>query len=368
MKLSVKQASLQKVLRVVQKNVSTKPQLPILSSILLKAEGKSLFLYSTDLYTGVAVEIEAEIEKDGIFAVPGKYFTQVINSLSAPTVSLEVKDSNLLVQAKDSLTKLVGLSAEDFPTFPTIDATKKVIPVKELQESLMSVAFSASSDQTRPTLTGILFSFETTKTHLIATDGFRLSIRTVEVPIATEGSILVPAKALVDIFKTSEEEKVASVSFALSNELKQVKFEVGSFSFYIRLLDGEYPPYKKIIPSQIATNVSCNRKDLEEKLHQALIFNQDNSFITQFRIKTTGVTLFSTSPSAGENTSELTGATMKGEEVDIAFNTRYLLDFIKVVDDDWIEIEIAESLKPARLRVKSIPDFQYVVMPFRVTS
>lgn len=368
MKLSVKQASLQKVIRVVQKSVSTKPQLPILSSILLKAEGKSLFLYSTDLYTGVAVEVEAEIEQEGIFAVPGKYFTQVINSLTAPTIGLEVKDNNLMVHAKDSLTKLVGLNAEDFPAFPVIEATKKVIPVKELQESLMSVAFSASSDQTRPTLTGILFSFETSKTHLIATDGFRLSIRTIQVPIETEGSILVPAKALVDIFKTSEEEKVASVSFALSNELKQVKFEVGSFSFYIRLLDGEYPPYKKIIPSQITTTISCNKKDLEEKLHQALIFNQDNSFITQFRIKTTGVTLFSTSPSAGENTSELTGATVKGEEVAIAFNTRYLLDFIKVVEDDWIEIEIAESLKPARLKVRSLPDFQYVVMPFRVTS
>jgi DNA polymerase-3 subunit beta len=368
MKLTIKQNSLQKVLRVVQKSVSTKPQLPILSCILLKATKDSLFLYSTDLYTGVMVEIDATIKEEGSFAVPGKYFTQVINSISSPTIDMEVKDNSLLIHSKESETKLVGLNPEDFPSFPEISSKNKLIPVKDFQDALASVAFSSSTDQTRPTLTGILLSFESEKTQLIATDGFRLSIRSIDVEIEKEGTILIPSRPLVDIFKTAEEEKASSVSLSISGELKQAKFEVGSFSFYIRLLDGEYPPYKKIIPTQIKTFVSCNKNDLEEKLHQALIFNQDNSFITQFKISSTGVTLFSSSPSAGENTSELSGATIKGEEVTIAFNTRYLLDFIKVISDEWVEIEIVESLRPARLKVASLPDYQYVVMPFRVTS
>lgn len=368
MKLSLKQSVLQKVLRVVQKSVSTKPQLPILSCILLKTQKNSLLLYSTDLYTGVMVEIDAEIETEGEFAVPGKYFTQVINSISAPSVILEVKDGNLLIIAKDSTTKLVGMNSEEFPAFPSISSNDRRIPVREFQDSLSRVAFSASSDQTRPILTGVLISFEEDKTQMIATDGFRLSIQSMNVAIEKAGSILVPAKALVDIFKTAEEEKIENISFALSTELKQVKFEVGSFSFYIRLLDGEYPPYKKIIPTEITTVVSCNRQDLEEKLHQALIFNQDNSFITQFIISKDKVVLFSASPSAGENTADLLGPTIKGVEVTIAFNTRYLLDFLKAMQDEWIEIEIAESLRPARLKAKSFPDFQYVVMPFRVTS
>ncbi len=368
MKLSLKQTNLQKVLKVVQKSVSTKPQLPILSCILLKARESSLFLYSTDLYTGVVVKVDAEIEVEGVFAVPGKYFTQIINSISATTVTLEVKDNNLLIIAKDSTTKLVGMNPEEFPAFPEISAETKVIPAQDFQSALNRVAFSASSDQTRPILTGVLISFEENKTQMVATDGFRLSIQSLEATIEKEGFILVPARALVEIFKTAEDEKIQTISFALSKELKQVRFEVGDFSFYIRLLEGEYPPYKKIIPTEITTVVSCNRQDLVEKLHQALIFNQDNSFITQFIIANGKVTLYSTSPSAGENRADLSGPTIRGNEVTIAFNTRYLLDFLKVITDEWVDVEIAESLRPARLKVASLPDFQYVVMPFRVTS
>lgn len=368
MKLTLTQQTLQKALRVVQKSVSTKPQLPILSCILVKASDKTLSLFSTDLYTGVTVEIDAEVETPGEFAVPGKYFTQIISSLNSTTLTIEKKDGNVLILAKDSKTKLVEMDTSEFPEFPQIDPQKNHLPVEEFQQALSRVAFSASSDQTRPILTGVLCKFNKDEIQLIATDGFRLAITQLQAKSEIDQEMIIPAKALVDILKTAEEESVKTITFSVSEALKQVKFEVGAYTFYIRLLEGEYPPYQKIIPTQIATKVVCNRQDLEEKLQRSLIFNQDNSFITQFTIDKEGVTLFATSPSAGEYTTKLSDTEVKGSEVVIAFNSRYVLDFLKSFQDDFVTLEIVESLRPARFSIDSVKDFQYVVMPFRVTT
>lgn len=368
MKLTVKQPALQKALRVVQKSISTKPQLPILSCIQIIAQKSLVTLAATDLYMGVTVEIPATIEEAGTFAVPGKYFAQMIATLTDPTINLETKDTSLILKTDGSTTKLVGMNADDFPDFPQFSEKTHEFSFDEFQEILQRIAFSSSSDQTRPILTGVLLSFEDTSTRVVATDGFRLAIQTTPINLGITETMILPAKSLLDVFKSAEEEKVKTIEFSISTELKQARFVVGPYTFFIRLLDGEYPPYQKIIPTHINTVVRCNRADLEEKLHQSLIFNQDNSFITQFIISGEGVELFASSPSAGENRSTLVGPDIKGEQVTIAFNTRYILDFLKVIPDEWITLEITESLRPARFLAPSLKDYQYVVMPFRVTS
>lgn len=368
MKLKIKHSLLQKVLRVIQKTVSSKPQLPILSCILLTAKNNSLFLSSTDLFIGIQVEIEAVVEEEGSFAVPSKYFLQLINSLSNSSVEMVTDKTTITISTQGTSSKIVGMNYEDFPSFPDQSVNYFEVSVNEFLSVLSRVVFSTSVDQTRPILTGVLLEPKGASTRLVATDGFRLAIEDVNLEFKNLPKMIVPSKPLLEAFKTAEEDGHKSLQISYSEDQKQLSLVVGSYIFYIRLLDGEYPPYEKIIPSQAQTVATCNREDLKEKLQQSLIFNQDNSFITQFLLQDGEIKLFSSSPSAGESSSTLTNATYSGTDVVIAFNARYILDYLKIVQDDSVQLEIVESLRPAKLAVANHGKHQYIVMPFRVNT
>lgn len=370
MKLLVQQQDLLKTLDVVGKSIINNPPLPILSSVLLNAKGTTLSISATDLYFGVTSSLKAVVEEPGVIAVLGKEFKQIIAGLDPGQVTLEKQQNSLSISSNGVKFEL-QIDTGEFPSFPPKPKQQHLLKTESLKRITQFVVSSASSDQTRPVLTCVLLSQIDNACYAIATDGFRLSRLEIDEVFAETGEILFPAKALIELYKTAGAEKVKTISLSISKEAKQVVASVAGFDFYIRLIEGEFPPYQKIIPQSNNLSVSIDAEELEKNLKRAAIFSEKTQSITQFVIKKGQLEMKAASPSLGSFYSLIEGVEIVGQENQIAFNTQYVLDVVRAVQESGntsqaIKLEMSDPMKPAVFFSDNIKGFIYVVMPFRV--
>jgi DNA polymerase-3 subunit beta len=368
MTITLLQENLQTSLNYLQKVLPSKPQLPILSSILLQIKSTTCTLAATDLYMGIRSTIPITSDEEGEVVVPGKQFREIINSLRPGSVTLSYENSTLLITSGKTKATLQCYSNEEYPPFPLVTGEKFQLSREKVQLIEKYCAFSASSDQTRPILTTILFEFLETEMKAVATDGFRLAVLGLtDTGSTTPQKLLVPSRALVEVSRIMEQLQVETLDFTVSDELKQILFMVGDVEVYVRLIAGEYPPYEKIMPSVFTTEVMFDKGELLETVKQALIYARDASNITQLLITEGTVKILATSPSLGTFEGVLDHATVSGESNEVAFNSRYLLDFLAAVQSDRVWFGMSDTLKPVLFRIEELEGFLYVVMPFKVS-
>lgn len=371
MQFTIAQTQLQKAVGVVSKSIPSRPQLPVLGSILLSVTNNILTLSATDLYVGVTVTLAVSESQDGSIALPAKQFKQLISTSPKEDITIQATDTACSVSSSHSKAELAGVVGEEFPSFPTINQNKQYLEVQEIQKIAKWVLPSASSDPTRPILTTVLVQLSEKKLEAVCTDGFRLALLELsrsQTPAKIE-SILLPARALKDIAKITEEEKATQIELMVDVEQKQSVISVGDYTYYLRIIDGEYPPYKKILPDQQGVLAEFDRTELIENLQRAMVFNQDNSYIASFVFDEGAVWVKASSPSVGSFEAELVSAkVLSSTKTSIAFNTRYILDLLQEAQDDTIAFGMSDSLKPAWFKIPSEPTFLLVVMPFRLNS
>lgn len=369
MKTHILQENLHKALSYLTKAIPSNPQLPVLSSVLFEATTSECIISATDLYFGVRVHLQASVETEGTIVIPGKQLSELISSLGNGKITLDYSDGTLQIISEHSKTKLQCQSAEEYPQFPQVEGETYTFKTEQLQNIEQYVGFAASTDQARPVLTSILF--EPTQNGLItvATDGFRLSTYKLS-KSAGEGSskLLLQSKALHEVNRIVKQVAEEDVSFVVSEELKQVYFSIGDVEIYMRLIEGEYPPYEKIIPTVFTTEVTFSTSELEDNIKRALIFARDTSNIIKFDISEESVTLSATSPSLGNYSGTVAGAKVTGEPLEIAFNAKYVQDILKATKSEEIWMGMSESLKPVLCRVSETEGAEYVIMPFKVNS
>lgn len=367
MKISLLQENLSQALQYLQKAIPAKPQLPILASVLCTANEKGLTVAATDLYFGVRTTVPANCEVDGVIAVPGKELKEVVNSLSPGPMSLEFSEGTLTIKNKTSRITLQCHASEEYPPFPNLQQESREISSGVLQIIDTAVSFAASTDQARPVLTSVLIEQSESGLLAVCTDGFRLSKLLIsELQLIDSPSLLIPAAALKEVCRIIKNKQVSSILVSISQELKQALFVIESTEVYVRLIEGEYPPYERIIPSEFKTEVTCATQELIAALKSALIFARDASNIVVFAISSEKVLLKATSPTLGTYEGEVAAAFISGDEVSIAFNARYILEYLQAHSSETITIQILESLKPARFIADSMKNQEYVVMPFKV--
>jgi len=369
MKLKVLQENLNGLLSHLSKAIPNNPQLPVLSSVLIETNDGKCTFSATDLYFGIRCSLIVDSEKNGNVVVPGKQFREIISSLDPGALNLSFQDNSLTIVNGRTNISLSGSEKHEYPPFPQVEGEEYIFPVEYLELIEKNVVFSASTDQARPVLTAVLFVFESEGLKCISTDGFRLSTLVIDDSQEFEPkTFLIPAKALSEVYKIASKLGVKEIKFKVSQELKQVFFSLEGVEVFVRLIEGDYPPYERIIPSSFSTEVIFDTSELLDNLKRAMIFARESSNIVRFEITLDKVMIHSSSPSFGQYQGELNLVSISGEPNEIAFNIKYLLDYLSATKSEKQWFGMSESLKPALFRPDNNPKHQYVVMPFKVNG
>lgn len=368
MKLTVLQENLKTALNSLQKAIPSKPQLPILSSIYVQAKGDSLTLAATDLYLGIKCTIPAKIEEEAVLVIPGEILKNLIFSFSAGEVKIEKEGASLVVEYDNSRSLLPFQSAEEYPPFPEVSGENYSLSTELLRKIEKYIAFAAALDQTRPVLASILFSFKKDGLEIVGTDGFRLAtLHSTETLKDFEQDILIPVKSLSEVFRMANQTDVKYIDFKISQELKQVLFNIDGVEIYVRLTEGEFPPYKRIIPPEFLYTFTLDWQELVAQVKRAFLFSRDTSNIIRLEINKKEMCIKANSPARGEYLGKMV-VSYDGEPLTIAFNALYLLDFLNIQKDGDVTFSMNESLKPASFQIQEEQGYTYIVMPFRTTE
>jgi len=369
MKLKILQENLKNSLGHLQKVIPNKPQITVLASVLIQANDNNIVLSATDLYLGVRTELVAEVEEAGSLIVNGELFKNLINSLNPGKVDIELQDNSLVISQGKTISRLTCQKSDEFPEFPTVSGDAFSITLSNLEKIQNLVAFCASPDQSRPVLTAVLFKFKQDGLEVVATDGFRLSnLVFKDVLSDLEKLVLVPAKALSELNRIAKQVEVKEVDILVSSELKQILFKLSHVKMYVRLIEGDFPPYEKIIPPSFEVQVEFDSDSFLTELKRAAIFSRDVSNIVQLNIEKDRLLISAKSVSLGDYSGEMEVVNETGKTGEIAFNVNYLIDFINATKPEFLEFCMNESLKPALFRDKKTKDYFHIAMPFRVNS
>lgn len=375
MKLSSLQENLKQGLLAVSHIANKNINLPILNNILIEAKNGNIKLIATNLEIGIVSVVRGKIDEDGSFTVDSKIFADFISLLPNKKVDLKQKENNLFIEADNYKTKITGLSAEEFPLIPSVEKNSfYTANAEEFKAAVGQVVFSASTSETRIELTGILFDFSENKLTLAATDSYRLAEKKINIKTNNaqkDRKIIVPAKTLQEVIRIlsniKEENGIEGGSeikiFVSEN---QIMFSVGSVELVSRLIEGQYPDYKQIIPQTSKTKVIVNKSELVRAVKVTSLFSKTgiNSINLDFPKDKNKIIVSSTLGQAGENITELDGV-VNGEDNGVVINYRYLLDGLNNFNGENIKIEIIDSNTPCVISEEKEDEHFYVIMPIK---
>ncbi len=380
MKITCTQQNLSRGLSVVSHAVSNRSTLPILANVLVATEDGQLKLSATNLEIGInyLVEIEEVIET-GATTVPAKLIADFVGSLPPELVEISVPEdsSTLTVKSGDNEAKIKGMDSSEFPLIPTREGNELpvIISAALLKEMIAEVAFAAADDESRPVFTGVLVQVGEKKITFAAADAFRLAVRTAPLD-SFEGKqedILIPARTLNELARILPSE--GDVEMVVTPNRSQVLFHTKQIDLVSRLIEGNFPNYRQIIPKpqDTTTRAEISSKEFAARIKLAALFARDSSNITRIKInrgdnegrETGSITIEATAEDLGNNKSEL-NANVDGPEQQIIFNVKYLSDVMAVIGTSEVAIEVSAATKPGVIKPIGLPeqnDYTYVIMP-----
>lgn len=378
MKIQVLQENFIKALNIASRLISTKAQLPILANILLATEENRLKIASTNLEMGVTIWIGAKIEKEGAITLPSRILQEYVSSLPADKINFEVKNNIANLNCGSFNASFNGIAASEFPALPKKEKKVFVFSGPVLSQIIFQVAFAAAADEGRPILTGVFVKAEGKLLTFAATDGYRLSVKKAELEKAVVGefkkeeakSLMIPARTLSEVAKIlSEQEKQEKnlVEVGLTADGNQTIFSFPDIELSTRLLEGEFPDYEKIIPTESTSQITLDREELNKAIKIASIFARDSANIVKLKFTEGKLIISANSPQVGENTSEIE-VKIEGEGGEIAFNYRFLLDFLNSSSAGEIVFETTGPLNPGVFKIKDDSSLLHIIMPVRLQS
>jgi len=369
MNLTISKEQLMTGLQAVQNVVSTRTTLPILSNVMLKADADRLELTATDLDVTITCSVEAKVKKPGASTVPVKKLFGIIRELPAAEIELQVDEKNVCtIQAGSSFYKINGLGAEEFPPAPKFKDDKKVVLQQEtVRGMLKKTSFAMSADESRYVLNGIFISLKDHKMTMVATDGRRLALVDEEVDIneASHGEFIVPAKAVNELNRLLTDKGEVEVRYAENQASFHLKDEKGlSVHMVTKLIEGNYPNYRQVIPSETKERIALGREEIMQALRRAEIMTSEKSNSVKMSFGKNKLEITANSPEVGE-AKETVAINYKGPEMAIAFNPKYMIDPLSALANDEVFMELIDELSPGVLKING--PFLYVVMPMRLT-
>jgi DNA polymerase III subunit beta len=396
-RVSCSQENLAKGLSIVGRAVSTRSTMPVLGNILLEAKDNQLRLAATNREIGINCWIGAKVEDEGAITVPARLLTEFVNSLPPERIDMElaVRTQTLSLHCARYSANMKGIDAFDFPLIPTagdgaeesttaqvIDGVRLELEPAGLRKMIEQVIFAASSDESRPTLTGVEVKFKDDRLAMAATDGYRLSIRSTRLSqgLALEPlTVIVPAKSLGELARISADaDENRPVLVIVTQARNQILFQLwgkgeegrGAFhrvELVSELIDAKFPPYEGIIPKTHTTRTIVDTASLLKAVRVAFLFARDNANIVRVNVLPGDggqVRLAATSNEMGDSVNEI-DALVEGDELDIAFDARYLIDVLGQIDQPQVVLETTQATRPGAIRPVGMgeDEFLHVIMP-----
>jgi DNA polymerase-3 subunit beta len=364
MKFSVSKEKFLAGLQTVQNVVSTRTTLPILSNVLLQASDDQVRLTTTDLDVGVSGGITAQIEKPGATTLPARRLATIVRELPAADIQIEVDSKNVAsIRCGQSFFKILGLPEEEFPPLPKFDDTRTfTIPQQALRDALKNTSYAISTDETRYVLNGILFSFKENKLTLVATDGRRLALVDLEVefPRSQEVDIIVPTKAVTELGRLLGDEGDVRLSVGEN----QVSFQINDTLLASKLIEGNYPNYRQVIPGEAKERVTLERELFLNAVHRVSLLSSEKSNSVKLVFTKNNIEIAANTPDVGEARESLAVA-YKGREFSIAFNPEFLQAPLRALPNDEVYLDLIDEMSPGVIKIQS--PFLYVLMPMRIS-
>ena len=368
MKIFCSQKDLDFALNIVNKAISPNNTLPVLNNILLKAEGKKLYFSSTNLEIAINCSINADVRSEGKITVPAKLINNYVSLLVDEKVELSVSDGlNLIINSSSSNTKIKCINADEFPLIPKIDKGQELkIKTKILQEALTETVFAASSNMSRPVLSGLYFYTKGKKLIIVATDSYRLAEKTITLDKETEEDVscIIPARTMSELLKiaTKSEEKEVVINISKN----QVQFKLGDIELISRLIEGKFPDYEKIIPRENKTKLEVSVEDLSLVLKRVNLFAKENNNSVKLSATNDGKLIVSSEETKiGEEKAEVQ-VKIEGENNKISLNSQYLLDVLTHTNNDKVSLYINDKGAPAVAKPLNEEGYVYIIMPLKV--
>ena len=374
MKVSCLQENLARGLSIVGRGVSTRGTLPILGNVLLKTDGGRLKLTATNLEIGVNCWVPAKIEDEGAITVPAKLFTDFVNSLPLGPIEIALNVRTKTVHLKSATTEanMKGLDAEEFPIIPAIpDKPTTRMAQGVLRRMINEVAFVAATDDSRPVLTGVLTTFDGNEVTMAAADPYRLSVR--RAPLLTKVEpkveIIIPARSLFEVARIVDDSE-SPVDILVTPNGSQVIFHTEEADLVSRIIEGQFPNYRQVIPTSHTCKVTVSRDELLKATKLASYFARDAANIVRFTVdpaQEVPLIVSATAAEVGDNTSRV-DATVEGQATAIAFNSRFVSDALGSLTAPEVTLELGGPLAPGVVRIIGDDSYLHVVMPLRIPS
>jgi DNA polymerase III subunit beta len=367
MKLSISRDTFLGALQVVGRAVSSRAAIASLGGIKLSASSNELVLSATDTELGLTMTLsEVTVENDGTLLLPGRLLGDVVRNLPSGEVSLALRpeQGDIELTAGSARFHLRTLSAEDFPRLPEFEGEAATLPAVPLAETIDRVARAASRDEVRPILTGVLLRVEGSTLTMVATDSYRLSVKHTELERALPEPIEanVPARALRELARIIAQEEPDEVSISLARN--QAVFQAASVVLFSRLIEGQFPSWRQLIPESFEHEVRLPRPELVEVARRVSQLAQRNAPL-RFAFAEGELTVAAETPEVGD-ASESLPAPYSGEPLEIAFNPQFLIEGLESVEGDELAIKLSSPLRPGLLQPVGGEDFSYLVMPIRL--
>jgi DNA polymerase-3 subunit beta len=368
-KLSLSTAELLAQLQTATRVASSRTSVQALSGVMISAGGEQPLLLATDMEVGLQVPLAGEILQPGSAVLPARLVLEVVRSLPGDTVTLELRSHEQDVELISGSAKfhLRTLRSDDFPTLPAPDPnTRMTLPTQAFVDTALQVSRSASKDETRPVLTGVLISAGGQDLTMVATDSYRLSIKHATLDSALQGAIEanVPARALQELARIAQSAEEPELTISLGQN--QVVFEIGDIVLSSRLIDGQFPNYRQLLPESVEHELRLSSAEMADVVRRISLLAQKNAPL-RLSFGEGELTVSAQTPDVGE-ASEMLPVPFSGEPFDIGFNPEFLRDGLESVESEELVLKLISPLRPGLIESPDGGEFVYLIMPIRLNT
>jgi DNA polymerase-3 subunit beta len=368
MKFSCLQENLEKGLQTVSKAVPVKGSLPILTNILFSTEDGKLKLSATNLETAITTFVPCSIQEDGAITIPAKLIREFVSNLPQSTINAHLSGHTLQLSSNKTKSKFNGIAADEYPELPTFPKEGNIVELdaKVFADAVSFVAFASGTDDSRPMYTGVFLKSDGKFLTIVSTDGFRLSEKTLELGKKSEPfSAIIPAKTLLEVSRVFSS-ATEPLLFTLNDNENLALFKSEDTTIATRIIDGEYPDYKRIIPQEKTLSADFPTVDFVEAVKLTNVFAKEGNNAIKVRFDPAGVIrVMSLSEEAGEHISEI-AAEIEGDMVEVAFNSKYLLDYLNNIKTETLTFVTRGNVAPCIFKSEMHPNFIHIIMPMQI--
>ena len=364
MKFICEKQKLQEGISISSKAITGKTTMPILEGIYISAKNNQLKLIGSDMDVSIETIVDADIKEEGSIVIDSRIFGEIIRKLPNSEIIIETLENDIIqITCQKSVFNLVYMNGEDYPELPMINESLSVeVPQNILKSMIRGTSFAIAQDETRPILQGILFEVKDKKLNLVALDGYRLAIRTEFLDNDNDIEVVIPGKTLNEVSRILEDvSDIVKITFTDNHIL----FNLSSTKIISRLLDGKFVNYSSLLPQEYKILLDVKKQELQNCIERASLMAKDsNSNLIKLDIQEENMII--TSNSQLGKVREEVNINLQGGEIQIAFNSKYLLDVLKNIEDDEVKLEMTSGVSPCVIKCKNTDNSKYLVLPVRL--